>query len=146
MWNDREEEKKIRKNVYIDDNTRQQIENYMKRNNVKTHTEAVRKIIDAYSHDFLKKEKMLEIKLRSIDKNVDLTKRMMVYMAESMCAERHTLSSSVLYDKVCHDRETDFSRAIERRKEDENLLSDMLSDSIKSNDYMTYKRSIFDDI
>ena len=58
-----------RRNVYITEETKNQVELYMKENNLDTHTEAVRNIIAEHHKEKLKQETELSIKLKSIDKN-----------------------------------------------------------------------------
>ncbi|RHH67509.1 MULTISPECIES: hypothetical protein [Vagococcus] len=99
-----------KKNIYIKEETQKMIEDIMEKENIATHTEAVRKIIHDYYNEKLKQETELKIKLNSIDKEVNVLSHLMVFMAESMSATKHDKRLSRLYEEAVEEREKDIKR------------------------------------
>lgn len=101
-----------KKNIYIKEETQKMIESYMEKENIETHTEAVRKIVAEHHEEKLKQETELSIKLKSIDKNVEILTHLSVFMAESMEATKYDKRLSTLYDEAVEARERDIKRQV----------------------------------
>lgn len=100
----------VRKNVYMTEETKQQVEAFMALNNLDNHTEAVRKIVAEHHDKRLEKEKELTLKLNAIDKNVSVLTHLVVFMAESMSASKHDKRLSSLYDEALQARDQEIKR------------------------------------
>lgn len=101
-----------RRNVYMTEETQRLVEEYMAENNLDTHTEAVRKIVAEHHEEKLKQETELSIKLKSIDKNVEILTHLSVFMAESMEATKYDKRLSTIYDEAVEARERDIKRQV----------------------------------
>lgn len=101
-----------RRNVYMTDETTTQVEKYMEENNLTTHTQGVRNIVAEHHDEKLKQETELSIRLKSIDKNVEVLTHLVVFMAESMSAVRHDKRFSTLYEEALQARERDIKRHV----------------------------------
>lgn len=100
-----------RKNVYINDTTREIIEEVMATHKIKTHTEAVRFIVESYQERDLPQEmEIMKKKQVAMSKELSTILNLSVYMAESMSATKHDKRTSQLYHESTLQVENDIKQ------------------------------------
>jgi len=91
----------VRKNVYMNDQTRYVVEGVMAQEGIETHTEAVRFIVDHYEDRFINQRlERMENEIISFKKDLLTISNLLVYISESMSATPHDRQLSNLYTEA----------------------------------------------